>query len=307
MPRRFAAMVGSKKVGATLGLIGATLILLASCGAVYSSSHEGGEAGATTVSSAGTSASGGTVQISSSTGGVSTSGGQSVASSVNGDASSNRSNVVDGSGNPRSEARQVSGFDQVALDGIGRLVLSQGGQDQLTIDGDDNVLPELTSEVHGGVLHLRIRDGVTIRPSVPIVYHLTMRQIAGIAQAGLATIEAGSIHSDHLNLDVGGSGTLRVDQLQANSVHVVMGGSGSLQLAGNVPDEDVQVMGVGNYRGDQLASRHARLAIQGSGNCAVRVADSLDASVVGSGNITYAGAPSSVTRQVVGVGTIAPA
>jgi hypothetical protein len=213
---------------------------------------------------------------------------------------------VNGSGKHQSEARSVRGFNQVEINGIGQLALTQGNQDSLAIEGDDNILPLLTSQVSDGVLHLGAKDGTTIRPSVPIVYHLTMRDIAGIQQTGLANIEAGSIESDHLHLSVGGPGSIKIGQLHAQSLAVATGGSGSMSLAGNVGDQRVQVVGAGDYRADQLWSQDARVAIQGSANCAVRVAGTLAASIVGAGTITYAGAPS-ISRQIVGVGTVTPA
>lgn len=220
--------------------------------------------------------------------------------------STSEGNVVNGSGRHRSEARAASGFDRVALNGIGHLVLTQTAQDSLTIEGDDNILPEITSQVSQGVLHLGVKSGTTIRPSLPIVYHLAMRNIAGIQQEGVATIQARSVQSDDLDLSVGGSGWVQIDQLQARNLGVAIDGSGSVRLAGDVGDQRVQIGGAGDYRADHLSSQSARVAIQGSGNCALWVAGKLDAEIFGSGNITYSGDPT-VTRQIVGAGTVSPA
>lgn len=56
-----------------------------------------------------------------------------------------------------------------------------------------------------------MKDGTTIRPSLPVVCHLSMGDIAGIQHAGLGNLEAGSIQSDNLNLHV------HRDQLKSGS------------------------------------------------------------------------------------------
>lgn len=289
-----------------LPLIAAMVLVGGVCGAVNAGSQGG--SGAAAPSSGGSAAwTGGTKASASSwSQSSSSSASSSNVSSSAASSSTSEGNVVNGSGRHRSEARAASGFDRVALNGIGHLVLTQTAQDSLTIEGDDNILPEITSQVSQGVLHLGVKSGTTIRPSLPIVYHLAMRNIAGIQQEGVATIQARSVQSDDLDLSVGGSGWVQIDQLQARNLGVAIDGSGSVRLAGDVGDQRVQIGGAGDYRADHLSSQSARVAIQGSGNCALWVAGKLDAEIFGSGNITYSGDPT-VTRQIVGAGTVSPA
>jgi len=61
---------------------------------------------------------------------------------------------VGGSATTISEARTVSQFDKVSVSGSGQLLISQGQEQALTIETDDNLLPFIKSEVING--HLRI-------------------------------------------------------------------------------------------------------------------------------------------------------
>ena len=51
-----------------------------------------------------------------------------------------------GSGNVVKETREARDFDSVSLTGIGALIIQQTGEESLTIEADDNILPLLTSE-----------------------------------------------------------------------------------------------------------------------------------------------------------------
>ena len=62
------------------------------------------------------------------------------------------------------ESREVRGFTGVELASFGDLQIDQTGTESLTIEAAPDVLPELTSEVSGGVLRLGVVPGTTIRP-----------------------------------------------------------------------------------------------------------------------------------------------
>ncbi len=53
--------------------------------------------------------------------------------------------TIQGSGDVITESRDVSGFDSVSLTGIGRVIITQGDKESLTIEADDNLLEYITS------------------------------------------------------------------------------------------------------------------------------------------------------------------
>src|SRR5579871_539987 len=77
---------------------------------------------------------------------------------------------VTGSGVVRSETRQVSGFDTVTLDGVGKVVITQNGHETLTVRAEDNLLPLLRTRVVNGTLRLGTAPGVNLRPTKPIEF-----------------------------------------------------------------------------------------------------------------------------------------
>src|SRR5512146_347376 len=79
---------------------------------------------------------------------------------------------INGSGKPASESRPVSSFSRVSLRGTGELILSQGNEEALTVEADDNILPYIKTEVRGDELILQTKEGVSINPRTTIRYTL---------------------------------------------------------------------------------------------------------------------------------------
>lgn len=208
-----------------------------------------------------------------------------------------------GSGTVVTEERSVAGFDEVSLEGTGTLTIEQGDREALTIEAEDNIIPRITTEVRGRRLEIGFRRGTSGRPTEPIRFHLTMRDIHAIELAGSGDVVSASIQSDDLSLTISGSGDARIDRFSGGSLRVEISGSGSCTVAGTATDQRVEIAGSGEYRAGDLASETASVDIAGSGDATVRVAQSLDVSVAGSGDVRYYGNPS-ISQTILGSGNV---
>jgi hypothetical protein len=191
--------------------------------------------------------------------------------------------VTKGSGKVVSQTREVSGFTNVELSGSGELTIDKTGAESLTISAEDNLLPQLTSDVSGGTLILGTKARTTIVPSRPITYMLTVKDLTGIA--------------------VSGSGSVRMSNMMANSFTTKISGSGMITASGTVNDQDVEITGSGRYQAEQLTSKTVRAQISGSGTASVLATDLLDVKISGSGTLTYSGNPQ-VTQEISGSGKL---
>ena len=79
---------------------------------------------------------------------------------------------------------------------------------------------------------------------------------------------------------------------------MVIKGNGSFSKA------DIGITGSGSYTGEALKLETAKVSVTGSGRCNCYVSNTLNASVTGSGNITYSGSPSMIDTRVSGSGRI---
>jgi hypothetical protein len=192
--------------------------------------------------------------------------------------------AVRGSGNTATEARDVSGFTDVRVAGTGEILVEQTGTDSLTIEAEDNILPELEATVTDGVLKLGTRPGVSIRPTRPIRYQVTVKQLTGVGIAGSGSIRATGVDTDKLTADISGSGSARLD--------------------GRADEVGLNVAGSGSYDASRLNAKTVRVTISGSGSATVNATEQLEANISGSGSVHYAGNPT-VQKHVSGSGTVA--
>jgi len=215
--------------------------------------------------------------------------------------------VVRGSGHVVSETRPVSDFNRVELVGSGDVVLTQGSEEALTVEAEDNLMSHLRTEVRGHTLYLGFTDNVAseiIVPTRPVKYYVSLKTLEGLKLSGSGNITAHELQAGQLGLDISGSGDIVIDSLTAQTVESSISGSGKVQLSqGNAPEQRVEISGSGNYQGEKVAGQAVTVQISGSGNATVQAQETLEARISGSGDIYYYGTPR-VTESVTGSGRV---
>ena len=73
--------------------------------------------------------------------------------------------LVRGSGDVIVENRSVSGFDKVSVEGAGRVIITQGKKESLTVETDDNLMKYIKTEVTGDTLEIGFEDDVVFSSS----------------------------------------------------------------------------------------------------------------------------------------------
>lgn len=184
-----------------------------------------------------------------------------------------------------SEERAVVGVQAVNVAGSGTLVITRGEREALTVEAGEAILPQILTEVRDGTLVIDVRDVGLFRSTGPIVYRLTVTELHAIEASGSTEVEAADLSGDTLTVRVAGS----------SDVH----------LAGAVGHQEVTVSGSGDYRAEGLLSDVAVVDVRGSGDATVRVRETLDVTIGGSGEVRYLGAPR-ITQEINGSGDLTP-
>jgi Putative auto-transporter adhesin, head GIN domain len=215
-------------------------------------------------------------------------------------------NPIKGSGNVVTESRPVSGFSRLSLDNVGELTLVQGNQESLEIEADDNLMPDIKSEVQGSTLHIYYdKPGATnFNPSVVIKYRLTMKEIEGLSISGAADINAGKIETGSLEIITSGAGLIKIEELNADRLTIDISGIGNVEIGkGKVPVQEVTLSGTGSYHAGNLECTQMKIDISGLGNAEVWVTEKLDIDISGAGTIEYYGSPK-LSQNVSGAGRV---
>lgn len=206
-----------------------------------------------------------------------------------------------GSGNVVNTSKNVSGFNQVTLGGSGTLIITQGSNESLMIEAEDNIGPNVTAVVSNNELILNQNN--TPVPTKPVKYHLTVKDLNRIQIDGAGQIQSDALNSKNLTININGASQGTMNNLNVVILTVTINGAGKLNLAGTATNQTIKITGAGNYGAGNLASKNAAINIDGGGNVVVRVSDFLNVIINGAGDISYIGNPQ-ISRQINGGGNV---
>ncbi len=213
-------------------------------------------------------------------------------------------NGVTGSGKVVQETRSVSGFSQIELAISGDAYVQLGDSESLTVEGEDNILPLVTTSVQGGRLVIDSKPTALFRTTRRLVYHIVVKDLRGLEISGSGKFLVGKVQANDVDLQISGSGEISFDQLTAQSLTANINGSGTIQVsAGSVARQSVRIPGSGNFDAGQLQSQIASVNLDGSGNANLWVTEQLNVVVNGSGNVYYYGSPQ-VSTTINGSGNV---
>ncbi len=213
--------------------------------------------------------------------------------------------TIKGSGTTSSETRSIIDVEGVSLTGVGELNIKYGEEEQLLIEADDNILPYLTTEVRNGTLHLGLENGINIQPKTNVHFTLTIVQpLRSISVSGLGSVNAPEMKAENVSLAISGSGDIHIAQVDASVLDVAISGLGSLTIdAGEAKTQTVAISGSGDYDAEDLRSETATVQISGLGSAKIWVDSQLEASISGSGNVSYYGNPA-IRKDISGLGDL---
>jgi hypothetical protein len=175
-------------------------------------------------------------------------------------------------------------------------VTGSGNVEGPVLEGDD-VQVRITGSGDVTLDGAEARDSVTIKGTGS-----GNARIRGGVRSGGA--DGAGVRGDRVHVTVTGSGDVTLGHLESDRLEVRLTGSGDLAVdGGRVAGQTVSISSSGVYRARGLESATADVRVSGSGTVNIRVADELDASLTGSGDVRYAGDPA-VRKDTSGSGHV---
>lgn len=213
---------------------------------------------------------------------------------------------IKGNGNMTTITRSTSDYDGIKCAGSFDYILVAGTEGNITLEGEENLLEYIVTEVKGGNLIVKTENNVNLRTSKGKTIKITIpfKDISNVSLAGSGDLwNEDKITSTNLDVALAGSGDV-VLNVEASSIVGKLAGSGDLTLKGNTNELEAKVSGSGDFHGFNLQSNHTNVAVAGSGDAEVVSNISLKARVAGSGDIEYRGNPKTEDTKVAGSGSI---
>ena len=212
--------------------------------------------------------------------------------------------TIYGSGRIIEASLPASNFNRMDMAAIGNVHIKRDNREELRIKVDDNLLPYFKTKVVDGVLVIYIDPLVSLHPTQPPEFDLSVLALQEIRLSGAANIDAPHLAVEQFAVTLTGTGNVAMADFSATRLTVWLAGTGTVMLAGRVEEQAITLSGSGSYQAGTLTSTTAAIRLSGVGNAEIQVSDVLQAEIWGVGTIRYRGHPRTVQTSVTGLGTI---
>ncbi len=189
---------------------------------------------------------------------------------------------VKGSGVRKTENRVVPEFKGVEAGGAFEIEVTAQAENGLEIDGDDNILPLIKTEVRGGVLHIGSDKGFNV--SEPIQIKISTKDIQSLDLSGASQAIVKNIKNDRFEIDVSGASNIKI-QGETASLKIDSSGASKIDC-------------------EKLTARSVNVSTSGAGTTRVFASEELTAEASGASTIIYSGEPKVVNKKDSGASTI---
>jgi hypothetical protein len=214
--------------------------------------------------------------------------------------------TVPGSGVVVSQNREVEDFNSIEIDFPAELTVQQGNDTALTVEAENNLLPQLATRVSGSTLHIENSQpdwAKRVNPTRPVKIHITVQDLQKVDFPSAGTMKVENFTADRLDISISGAGTINLSNLTAHALTTNLSGAGNITASGSVDSLNMDISGFGGFQGGDLASQTANVTISGAGSATVWAKNSLSVEISGTGSVNYYGSPN-VHQQISGLGSV---
>ena len=210
--------------------------------------------------------------------------------------------IEKGNGEITSEKRILDEFSAIQLTGNFEITLKKGGNEQIVIVTDENLLEYIGSEIEQDILV--IENSKKLQSNHGIKVFITYSKLEKLKSIGASIIKTdGPLVSERFELEVPGASLVDME-VEVTDLEIMLAGAGAVTLKGRAENQSISMNGVGNLAAYELESNFCEVTVSGMGSVEVNVKENLNARVNGVGSIRYKGNPTNVTDRISGLGTI---
>lgn len=193
-----------------------------------------------------------------------------------------------------NETREASSFTGVDMGTFGKVVLSQGEDESVTVSGSDNLVPRVETNIRNGILYIEPKEEFYVTSFTEeniLTFKITAKEIDSVTISGIGSLEMERLVAPSLIVTVSGGGDARINQLSTNDLTILLSGLGNVELAGEAKQAQISLSGVGDVNSPDLKIQNADVMLPGMGSATLWVTDSLTGEVSGAGGVSYYGNP----------------
>lgn len=188
---------------------------------------------------------------------------------------------ITGSGKRELQKREVAPFTSITTEGAFAIEVTCQKNLGLEVEGDDNILDYVSSEVSNNVLRLTNTKNYSVNE--PVKFKISVPNLEALSVSGAGKIEIKGMNNEKFEID--------------------SSGAPSISVSGTTKVIDIDTSGAGKIDTHNLHASRGIVDSKGVSRVDIDVADQLDVTVSGPSSVFYKGDPV-VNKTVRGPGKV---
>ncbi|MEM0517083.1 head GIN domain-containing protein [Aequorivita flava] len=208
-----------------------------------------------------------------------------------------------GNGNVVTEERQVTAdFTEVRGSAGLEVYLTQGSENKIVVEADENLLPLIETEINDGKLHVKTSENIGRSKSKKI--HVTYTELNNIEASSGAEVKANSVvKSQNLTLRSSSGASLNAEVFTQNLMVKTSSGS-DLEVSGKATSLNADASSGSELNAKKLLVVNCIAEASSGAEVTVNVQEKLETSASSGGEINYFGNPISVNSNKSSSGSV---
>ncbi len=196
---------------------------------------------------------------------------------------------IKGNGKVVKQERSVSGFSAIEVGGAFKVYLTQGDEEKLIVEADENLLEVIETEVVGRILKISTKED--IRNSEALNIYITFKELSEMEISGACNLEStNKLSFDNLELDFSGASDVMLT-LSASSIEMDCSGASQVELFGSATSVELDLSGASKLDALELEVESLEADVSGASHGKISVSGEISADVSGAASFKYKGDP----------------
>jgi hypothetical protein len=206
--------------------------------------------------------------------------------------------------NDTIQTRDVGSFEKIELDGNFTVYLQNGPTCNLTLEGDEEILNVVLTEVDNGSLKISYMNEAYSGMEQPVVVNIKVVNLLELTgRKSISAYSTDILQVDNLKLDFAGAVNMDLE-ISGNSLTGQFAGASNVVLNGKIDTLQFEMPGAGKLKAFDLLARNVDLNLAGAGKAEVNVSEQLKVEMAGACYVTYKGNPTQVFSNISGIGRL---
>lgn len=194
-----------------------------------------------------------------------------------------------------TQDRKVSNIKGIDVSGGFIVELTQGSNEGVRLEADENLIDNIKTEVRNGVLHIYNDKSISTIKSMKA--YVTLKNLESIdISGGVKVIGNSTFKSSALKVEMSGGSNVKLT-IDAKQLRANLSGASKIELLGKADEMRMEMSGASKVDASVLEAREVEVHASGASSAKVYAKENLEINASGASAVHYKGSPS-ITSNV---------